>query len=377
MATIAVNTRMLLHNRLDGIGWYSFETLKRITQQHPEHHFIFYFDRKYHPEFVFASNVEPVVLHPPARHPWLWYLWFEQSLPYALKKSKPDLFFSPEGFVSTQAKLPQVAVIHDLNFEHFPEYLPLQVANYYRKWMRKSADACMRLATVSQFSKKDIAISYNFPENKIDVVYNGINELYKPVKDAIKKEIQRRFTSGHPYLLYVGSLHKRKNIANMLKAFDLFKKENACDLKFLLVSDKNKLDAESKNVLAQSAFTADVIFCGRQPENVLVEITAAAALMLYVSLFEGFGIPVVEAMKCEVPVITSSTTCLPEIGGNASLNVNPKESTEIASAIKNIMHDQMLRNRMIENGRAQAAKFTWDKTAALTWQTIEMVLDEI
>src|SRR6186713_1838153 len=110
---IAVNTRFLLKDKLEGIGWFTYESMKRITQQHPEHEFIFLFDRPYSPDFIFSSNITPKALFPPARHAFLWYWWFEGSVAAFLKKNPPDLFLSTDGFLSLRAPVKQVAVIHD------------------------------------------------------------------------------------------------------------------------------------------------------------------------------------------------------------------------------------------------------------------------
>src|SRR5262245_6511853 len=153
---IAVNTRMLLKGRLDGIGTFSYETLKRITAQHPEHRFIFLFDRPYDPSFVFGSNVTPLNLFPPARHPLLYTWWFEYSVPKALRNIQADVFLSPDGFLSTRTGVPTLAVIHDINFEHYPKDMPGAYRNYYRTWFPRFARKATRIATVSEFSKKDL-----------------------------------------------------------------------------------------------------------------------------------------------------------------------------------------------------------------------------
>ena len=119
---IAVNTRLLIKNKLDGIAWFTLETFKRICKQHPEHEFIFIFDRKYSNEFIFAKNITPVVISPPTRHPLLIWFYFEYSIPYILKKINADIFISPDGWLSLKTKLPQLAVIHDLNFHYYPEF---------------------------------------------------------------------------------------------------------------------------------------------------------------------------------------------------------------------------------------------------------------
>lgn len=122
---IAVNTRLLLKNRLEGIGWFTYETMKRIAQWHPEHEFFFLFDRPYDPKFIFSNNITPVVLYPQSRHPILWYLWFEVSVKRFLKSNSIDLFISPDGYMSLSSDVPQLGIIHDINFFHYPNDLPL------------------------------------------------------------------------------------------------------------------------------------------------------------------------------------------------------------------------------------------------------------
>ena len=127
---IAVNTRFLLNKKMEGFGWYTFEIVKRLVEQHPEHEFYFFFDRPYDERFIFGKNVIPIVLNPPARHPLLFILWFEFSVYRALKKNKIDLFFSPDGYLSLRSKVPQIGVIHDINFEHYPKDLPFSARIY-------------------------------------------------------------------------------------------------------------------------------------------------------------------------------------------------------------------------------------------------------
>ena len=150
---IAVNTRFLIKNKLEGIGWFTYESLKRITRQHPEHEFVFLFDRPYAEEFIFSDNVTGRVLFPPARHPLLWYWWFEYSVTAALKQIKPDIFLSTDGYLSLACQVPQVIVMHDLAFEHFPDHVNALTARYYRHFTPKFAKKANRIATVSEYSK--------------------------------------------------------------------------------------------------------------------------------------------------------------------------------------------------------------------------------
>ena len=136
---IAVNTRLLLPNKLEGIGWFTHETFSRIVKAHPEHHFLFLFDRAFDPEFIYADNVEGVVLYPPTRHPLLYRLWFDRLLPGRLRRLKADAFITPDGYLALHSNVPTLAVMHDLNFEHYPEDLPRAYSAFYRSYFPRFA----------------------------------------------------------------------------------------------------------------------------------------------------------------------------------------------------------------------------------------------
>ncbi len=367
---IAVNTRLLLPNKLDGMGWFAYHTLKRITEKHPETEFIFLFDRPWSEEFVFGKNVTPVALFPQARHPFLYYLWFEHAVPNALKKYKADLFLSPDGYLSLSTHVPQVGVMHDLNFEQYPEDLPFLTRHYYKYYFPRFARKAKRLATVSEFSKSDIVKNYHISPKNIDVVYNGVNDQYQPVSDEVKKQMRDKFSNGCEYMLFVGMLHKRKNIANLLIAFDLFKNNNSTSTKLVIVGHKKWWSGEMENALNAMKFKADVIFLGRQPINDLVNITASAKAMLYVSTFEGFGVPIIEAMRCGVPVITSNVTAMAEVGSDAALLVDPFSTKDISEAMTRIEKDSHFVTELVRKGLHRSQEFSWDRSADLLWDCL-------
>ena len=371
---IAVNTRLLLKNRLEGIGQFTYENLRRITRQHPEHQFFFLFDRKFDESFVFSDNVTPVVAHPQARHPYLWYLFFEYGIPFQLRKIKPDLFLSSDGWIPTGLKIPVVNVIHDLNFLHHPEFVPPVVRRYYDRFFPKFARNATRLATVSEFSRQDIAKSFQVPADKIDLVFSGSNSAYKPFDKEQQTAVKQRFTDGQEFFLFVGLIHKRKNLDNIFRAFDLFKDSRSDSTKLVVVGDKKWWAGEIEDTYLQMRHREDVIMLGRQPLDVVCELTASTLGVLYASLFEGFGLPIVDAFNAHVPVITSNVSAMPEIAGDAALIVDPYQPQDIAEAMRALRQDDELRNRLIENGKARQNLFTWDRTAELLWATIEKTL---
>ncbi|MCD6112307.1 MAG: glycosyltransferase family 4 protein [Bacteroidales bacterium] len=368
---IVVNTRLLIKNKLEGIGWFSYETLKRITNQHKEHHFIFLFDRYFDEEFIFSENITPIVLSPQARHPFLYYIWFEYSVNSILKKLKPDLFLSPDGYLSLSSKVKSLAVFHDLNFEHYPKDLPWLERKYYRYYFPKFAKKACRIATVSEYSKNDINKLYNIPKSKIDVVYNGANEKYTPLQENEKIETREKYSGSKEYFLFVGALHPRKNLTNLFKAFDDFKRNYSSDTKLLIVGNKKWWTYEIRKTYENMQFKDDVIFCGRLSTEDLHKVIASALALTYVSYFEGFGIPVVEAFYCNTPVITSNVTSLPEIAGDAALIVDPFSVSQISDAMMKIAKDENLRSNLISKSNIRKKEFSWQKSSEKLWASIE------
>ena len=371
---IAVNTRLLLKNRLEGIGIFTRETLSRITKAHPEHQFYFLFDRAYDESFIFSDNVTPVVAHPQARHPYLWYLFFEHGIPLKLRKIKPDLFLSTDGWIPTRLDIPTVNVIHDLNFLHHPEFVPPVVRRYYDRFFPKFARNATRLATVSQFSCDDIHQSYQVPTERIDVVYNGANQAYRPYTEEEQSAVKQHYTDGKDYFLFVGLIHKRKNLANIFRAFELFKERTGSPMKLVVVGDKKWWAGEIEDTYLAMYYREDVVMLGRQQIDTLSALTAAATAMVYASLFEGFGQPIVDAFNAHTAVITSDVSSMPEIAGGAALLVNPYSVEEIAHAMEQLCLDENLRNTLIEKGIARKGIYTWNHTAELLWQTVEKCL---
>lgn len=364
---IAVNTRLLLHDRLDGIGWFTAETARRMVLAHPEHEFFFFFDRKPHPEFLFADNVTPVVLCPQARHPVLWYLYFEWSTQMALKRYKIDLYLSPDGMMPLNPKVPTLNVIHDLNFEHASGNLKASHQRYMSHYFPLFARNATRLATVSSYSKKDIAETYGIPAEKIDVVYDGAHSNYRPHSDNEKEAIRQRFTDGHPFVIFISTILKRKNLANLLLAFDKVKEDKSNeDLKLVVVGSRVWWQDELESAWNGMKHQSDVIFPGRVEPNDLSALLSAAEMLVYPSYFEGFGIPILEAMYAETAVIASRTTSMPEVGGDAVLYIDPSDIDDIAHAISRL-RDKTLRQEFIEKGRLQRQKFSWEITANLLW----------
>ena len=368
---IAVNTRLLLADKLEGIGWFTHETLSRVVKAHPEHEFLFLFDRRHDARFVYAPNVTPVVMGPPTRHPLLYRLWFNWLLPRKLKALKADAFISPDGFVALGSNVPTLAVMHDLNFEHYPEDLPPAYRRYYRTWFPRFAHHAARLATVSEFSRRDIARRYEVPESHIDVVYNGVGEVFRPLDEAERQRARSTFADGHDYFICVGSLHPRKNIARLLQAFDKLLADHPSELRLVIVGESFWWDERMKQAWAGVRHRDRIRFTGRLGQADLHLALGGSMALAFTSYFEGFGIPVAEAMRCGVPVVAAEATSLPEVAGDAAYYCDPFSVKDIKRALYTVWSDPLLREQLGTAGLKRAKRYTWEHSATALWASFE------
>lgn len=360
---------------MDGIGYFTYETFKHIVKIHPEDEFIFIFDRKPNPEFIIADNVNAEIISPQARHPLLYKVWYQYSLNRLLKRINADVFVATDGMIPLKTRTKTLSVIHDINFHHHPDFLPKKYADFYNNYFKQFAEKSTRIATVSEYSKQDISETYKISAEKIDVVYNGANNNFIPLEETSKEEIRKKYTNGLPYFLFVGTLHPRKNLINLFKAFDKFKSDTNSEFKLLIAGKKMWWKGEVENIFNQLKHKNDIIFAGRVSDSELPKIISSAYALTYVPFFEGFGIPLVEAMSCGVPAITSNATSMPEVVGEAGILVNPNNVDEISSSMKKIVSDQIFRNELGKKSLTQAQKFTWDKTAKLLWDSIQKTVN--
>ncbi|MDB5196680.1 MAG: glycosyltransferase family 4 protein [Flaviaesturariibacter sp.] len=367
---IAVNTRLLLSSHLEGIGYFIKEVFLRLADQHPEHRFYFLFDRPYPTTITFPSNVVPVVLSPPARHPLLWKYWYDVKVTLALRKIKADVFVSPDGFASLTTSVPQCVVVHDLGFLHHPGAYKKSHVQFLKLFTPRFVRKAAVVATVSQFSKKDLIEKYSTPGQKVDVVYSAVKPLFKPLPFEERFSVKDQYTSGREYFIYTGALQPRKNLIHLLKAFSLFKKRQKSDWKLVLAGRLAWKNEEFLTSLKSYKYKDDVVLTGYVAEEELAKLVGSAYALVYPSLFEGFGVPVLEAMCCGVPPLTSQATSMQEIAGDAALYFDPAEPSSIADQLMRIYKDESLRSEIIQKGAAVVAQYSWDRTAALLWESI-------
>jgi len=367
---IAVNTRFLMSDYLEGYGYFLNETLSRITKNHPEHEFIFIFDNPFHEKFLFAPNIKAVVVGPQARHPLLWKLWYDIKLPAILKKYKADVFVSCDGFCSLTTRVPQCLAVHDLAFLHFPSFIKRSHLLFYKHYTPKFLNKARMIITVSEFSKQDIISQYKIEADKINVVYSAAKDIFQPIENEVKQKIKDKYTKGKEYFIYAGAIHPRKNLMNLLKAFSAFKKRQQSGLQLILAGRLAWKNESFTKKLQSFKYRNDVILTEYVEEEELVKLIGAAYAMVYPSLWEGFGVPVLEAMNSATPVITSLNSSMQEIAREGALYADANNYLDIADKMMLLYKNENLRNEMIEKGKLIAQQYHWDKTAELLWQSI-------
>ena len=364
---IAVNTRFLLKGRIEGMGLFAYEVLKRMVEGHPEDEFIFFFDRSYDPAFVFGENVKPVVLFPPARHPFLFYWWFEWSVSRALRKFEIDVFLSPDNFLSLRTNVKTVLVTHDLAYLHFPDHHSFFHKKYYQLFSPKFNKKADHIVSVSHFTKKEIMEHYGIVAEKISVACNGCDEHFQPIPSEEKQLVRNKYADGQPYFFYVGAIHPRKNVHRLIEAFSMFKTKTSAPVRLLIAGRFAWKAGEVKDAFERSPFQQDIHFLGYISDEELRKVMAGALACTYVSLFEGFGIPLLQAMHCEVPIISSDVSSMPEVAGDAAILIDPYQVETIAGAMHQIWQKDHLRSKLVDNGRKQRRQFSWQKAAKVVY----------
>ena len=372
--TVAINCWILRNKKLDGIGYFTVNAISHLIKDHPEVHFQILCDKNFTENYFDFKNVSKHHIFPALRHPVLYLYYIEVVLSLFLKKNNPDIFLSMDGFLSLSTSCKQVPVIYDINFEHKPEDLKLKNRLYFRFFYKRFARKATRIATISEYSKTDIAEFYKIDPDKIDNVSCGINTNFFPLDQLKIEKVRKKWSGGRPYFFFVGSMHPRKNIKRLLEAFNLFKQKTGADIKLLLAGSILWSKTEIETAYTNSAHKEDIIFTGRLSDEELQQVLGAALALSFVPIFEGFGLPIVEAMQSGVPVMCSNVTSMPEVAGNAALMIDPFNIESIASGMEALYLNAELRENLIALGHVQKQKFSWERTAGLLWDSINKAL---
>jgi glycosyltransferase involved in cell wall biosynthesis len=305
-------------------------------------------------------------------------LWTRIAVPvyYHLAKVKPDVIFSPTHYIPQFIEAKRVPVIFDLAFLHFPQMFKKDDLYKLTNWTKSSILKSTHIITISESSKADILNTYKVPANKVTVAYPGYDdEVFKVVKDQEKAEdILKKYQISGDYIIYIGTIQPRKNIIRLIRSV---KKIN--DLKLVIagkIRGKGKQGWMNQEILEEPkklGIEDRVIFTDFVPTEELPYLISGSKAFVLPSLWEGFGIPVVEAMACGIPIITSNVSSLPEVVGEAGLLVNPESETQIEQAIRLLVTDKKLHNKLSKKALEQSKKFSWVKMAKEVIKVLESV----
>jgi glycosyltransferase involved in cell wall biosynthesis len=288
------------------------------------------------------------------------------SIPVALKRARVDLFHAPHYVVSPFTSCATVVTIHDCIHLRFPQYLPNRAAHLYAKgMMRMAARRARRILTVSHASKDDILRYLKVPAAKVEVIYNALDErLATPPPEAEITRVRERYQLRSSFVLYAGNIKPHKNVDRLIEAFAILRKGRRDDLKLLIIGDEISKYPNLRRLVHRYQLHQHVRFFGFVPDETLAVLYRLAAVFVFPSLFEGFGLPPLEAMASGTPVVTSNVSSLPEVVGDAALLIDPMNAGAIADAMRRVLDDPALRADLIRRGCQRVKAFSWERSVA-------------
>jgi glycosyltransferase involved in cell wall biosynthesis len=363
---IAIQAADLDHQRIDGTRVYILNMLRRFGDLSLNDEFNIYHRREFNPELIppnFQNYHVKKVTAP--------FFWTQTGFASALEKDKLDVLWMPMQNIPLMRSrhLKTVTTIHDLAYKYFPKYFPkkdLFELNLLGGWAIRKSD---KIIAVSESTKKDILKFYpKIKAEKIKVIYHGFDpEIYAQENDLIKeKGVRQKFGIMGNYILYTGAIQPRKNLRILISAFEIYKKNSGSNVNLVLAGEKAWLWESIEKRVKISKYANDIIMPGKIQFEDLGHLMRGASLYVYPSLYDGFGITVLEAMAARVPVICANNSSLPEVGGDAVLYFDTKNTVMLAEKIQDLLRDEALKNDLIEKGLQQIKKFSWDKCAEET-----------
>ncbi len=371
--TIYLDISAAVHHRA-GLGRYAESLTRALVAAHQDRYALFYNRER---------GIEPLagLEHLPTRtvalgyKPWRLLVWLGQLARLGCDPLVPDagLFHATEHLLLSLHSVPTILTVHDLIFRNLPAhhkplnrwYLNLTMPLYCRR--------ATHIIAVSECTRRDMIAAYNLPPEKITVVHEAAAPRFRPQPPDTVVAVRARYHLPDRYLLFVGTIEPRKNLTRLLSGFEAIHADGLTD-GLVIVGKRGWLYDDFFSRLEQSPARAAVILPGYVPDEDLPAIYAGAQALVLPSLYEGFGLPVLEAMACGTPVTCSDTSSLPEIAGDAALHFDPHSVESLTDALRHLLNDTDLRAALRQRGFEQAAKFSWDQVAAETGAVYDVVL---
>lgn len=300
------------------------------------------------------------------------------TVPLSLSRARVDLLHAPHYVVSPLNRCRTVVTIHDCIHLRFPQYLPNRAAGLYAKVvMTWAARRARRILTVSQASKDDILHYLGVPDSKVEVIHNALDERLAtpPTSDEVAR-VRDRFLLRSPFVLYAGNIKPHKNLDRLIEAYALIRKRGIEDVKLLIIGDEISKYPNLRRIVHRHQLHQHVRFLGFVPDATLAVLYRLAKVFVFPSLYEGFGLPPLEAMAAGVPVVTSNVSSLPEVVGDAALLIDPLDASAIADAMARVLRDPALNADLVRRGLERVKAFSWERSVARTRQVYTDVLAE-
>jgi glycosyltransferase involved in cell wall biosynthesis len=350
-----------------GISEYAFQLLKQFSRLETPASFRIYL--KNHPNHDFPETNKNWKYRVVKPHK----LWTQVGLPVDLYRyfPRPNVFFTPSHYAPRFSPVPTVISIMDTSYIYFPSLFKKPDLYQLQNWTKYSAKNAKKILTISESSKRDIMRIYDIPQDRIVVTYPGLKKTYSGVMPTMDV-LEKTYHITGKYILFVGTLQPRKNIEKLIEAFAKVVKKHS-DVTLVVVGKHGWMFEDILKAPKKWGIEEQVKFVSFVPDEDLASFYKHAVGYVLPSLYEGFGLPVLEAMSYDCPVITSNISSLPEAGGDAALYIDPQNANDIAEKITQLLTTPSLRDELIEKGRKQVKKFSWEKTAKETLAVLESV----
>jgi glycosyltransferase involved in cell wall biosynthesis len=352
-----------------GIGRYARELIRALSRVDQTNRYVLFVPRDAHDEtlrFDWSPNFS--IRRAPLTERYLAALWHRARVPLPIEFfiGSVDVFYSPDFLLPPTRARRKLVTVHDLSYVRVPECFPAPLLNYLNRAVPPSvAHADLILADAAS-TQRDLIDVYHVPTDKVRVLYSGVDPRFRPDVSEASQARVRELTHGKPYLLSVSTIQPRKNYARLIKAFaNLITNDQLpmTNLQLVIAGGRGWMFAEIFKTVERLGLQERVIFPSFFSDEDLPALYAGATLFVYPSLYEGFGLPVVEAMACGLPVVSSNASSLPEVGGDAVLYFDPHDVDAMAATIQRALTNESLRSDLRVRGIEQAKKFSWDKAA--------------
>ncbi len=353
---IGIDASRAIIARRTGTENYSLQVIRGLGLAGPEHHYRLYLREPAPPGLLpEGPNIEPVVLGPHR-------LWTHLGLARELRRRPPEVLFVPAHVVPLIHPAATVVTVHDVGYRFFPRQHTLRSRLYLDASTRYSCRAARRVLADSQATAQDLTREYGVPAGKITVAYPGLDSAFARADGAAQDAVRRRYSLPHPFVLYVGTIQPRKNLARLVEAFACLPRDWA-SVDLVLAGQTGWLAAEIHDRVRQLGLEGRVRFPGYVAQEDLPALLSAAECFVMPSLYEGFGLPVLEAMACGTPVICSTAGSLPEVAGDAALQFAPTDVEGLVAALSRVLGDAALRRELVARGEQWCRQFSWQRCA--------------